>query len=178
MKPILIVSFCLSIVDTQIKVQNLKPNDMRTNQIIENNKERNIQSVKNFLRFLEEKDINKWIDLWAEDGVNYYPYHSDMFPEKMVGKKEVYNNWKNVPGMFDSLSFPIHELYSDETGNIITIRFDSHNIMKDQKGRYDNTYVCIFKFDERGKIKQYYEYFNPITTGVTYGMLRVERIGK
>lgn len=146
-----------------------------TSEII---KQRNIQNVKNFLRLLEEKDINKWMELWAEVGINYYPYHSGMFPEKMIGKQEIYNNWKGVPEMFDSLRFPIHEIYADQTGNIITIRFDSHNIMKDQKGRYDNTYVCIFEFNEQGKIKEYYEYFNPIITGVTYGMLKVERIDK
>ncbi len=54
------------------------------------------------------------------------------------------------------------------------VRCDAHNIMKGSIGRYDNMYVCIFVFNDKGKIKEYYEYFNPITTGVTYGLLRVE----
>ncbi len=96
----------------------------------------------------------------------------------MMGKQEIYNCWKDVPGVFDSLRFPILEMYADETGNIVTIRFDSHNIVKDRKDRYDNTYVCIFKFNDQGKIKEYFEYFNPITAGITWGMLKVERISK
>jgi hypothetical protein len=41
------------------------------------------------------------------------------------------------------------------------------------QGRYDNTYVCLFTFNDAGKIKDYYEYFNPITTGVTFGLIDV-----
>jgi uncharacterized protein len=131
------------------------------------------QTIRDFLRLLEEKDVESWIDLWAEDGVNHYPYHSGLFPAEMVGKQAVYDNWKDVPGLFDSLSFPIHGIWVDELRRTAIVRFDSHNVMKGGEKRYDNTYVCIFTFDEDGKIVEYWEYFNPITTGVTYGLIDV-----
>lgn len=137
---------------------------------------RNVQSVKNFLHYLEQKDMQRWNDLWADDANHYYPYHSGMFPPVMKGKKEIIEYWKGVPDLFDSLSFPILEIYSGDDPNVVVIRFNSHNIMKGGVGEYNNTYVNIYKFDDEGKIKDYWEYFNPITTGVTYGLITVKKI--
>jgi len=33
-----------------------------------------------FLRLLEEKDIDSWIKLWADDADHYYPFGTRMFP--------------------------------------------------------------------------------------------------
>ena len=137
-------------------------------------KEHYTQVVKDFLRLLEEKNISALIDPWADDGINYYPYSSGMSPEKMVGKQAIYETWKGIPELFENLIFPIQDIYTDATKQTAIVRCDAHNIMKGSTGRYDNTYVCIFVFNDEGKIKEYYEYFNPITTGVTYGLLRVE----
>jgi ketosteroid isomerase-like protein len=132
------------------------------------------QVVKDFLCLLEEKNIPALIDLWADDGINYYPYSSGMSPEKVVGKQAIYETWKGIPELFESLSFSLQDIYTDVTKQTAIVRCDAHNIMKGDTERYDNTYVCIFVFNDKGKIKEYYEYFNPITTGVTYGLLRVE----
>lgn len=137
-------------------------------------KEYYIQVAKDFLRLLEEKNIPALIDLWADDGINYYPYSSGMSPEKVVGKHAIYETWKGVPEGFERLSFSIQDIYVDVTNQSAIVRCEAHNILKGRAERYDNTYICIFVFNDEGKIKEYYEYFNPITTGVTYGLLRVE----
>src|ERR1700730_10898485 len=131
------------------------------------------QVVKDFLRFLEEKNIPTLIDLWADDGINFYPYSAGMFPEKVVGKQAVSETWRGVPERFEKLSFSIQDLYVDVTKQAAIVRCDAHNILKGGAECYDNTYVCIFVFNDEGKIKEYYEYFNPILMGVTSGPLRV-----
>ena len=137
-------------------------------------KEYYIQVVKDFLCLLEEKNIPALIDLWADDGINYYPYSSGMSSEKVVGKQAISETWKGIPEGFEKLSFPIQDIYTDVTKQTAIVRCDAHNIMRGGIGRYDNMYVCIFVFNDEGKIKEYYEYFNPIITGVTYGLLQVE----
>lgn len=132
------------------------------------------QVVKDFLHFLEEKNIPALIDLWADDGINSYPYSSGMFPEKVVGKQAISETWKRVPEGFEQFSFLIQDLYVDVTKRAAIVRCDTHNILKGGAERSDNTYVCIFVFNDESKIKEYYEYFNPILTGVTSGLLRVE----
>lgn len=132
------------------------------------------QVVKDFLRLLEEKNIPALIDLWADDGINYYPYSSGMFPEKVAGKQAISEIWKAVPEGFEQLSFLIQDLYVDVAKQAAIVRCDAHNVMKGSAEGYDNAYVCIFVLNEERKIKEYYEYFNPILTGVTSGLLRVE----
>jgi ketosteroid isomerase-like protein len=125
----------------------------------------------NFGELTDETTSFEIMDKALDVGINYYPYGSRMFPEKMVGKQEVYENWKGVPELYESLSFSIHEIYVDVTKQTAIVRFDTHHIMKGGTRRYDNTLVCIFIYNEEGTIKEYYEYFNSITTGVAHGLL-------
>jgi hypothetical protein len=46
-----------------------------------------IVTTKNFFFLLEESDIDKWIELWAEDSIDKKPYATGMFPEEVIGKK-------------------------------------------------------------------------------------------
>jgi ketosteroid isomerase-like protein len=134
---------------------------------------RHVATVSTFLRMLEEKDIDAWIQLWADDADHYYPFGTEMFPQHLRGKAAIYDNWKGVPGLFESLSFTIHETFIDRDSDTVIARFDSDNVMKGGGRRYQNTYVCIFKFDSEGKIREYREYFDPIVTGTTYGLAEV-----
>jgi ketosteroid isomerase-like protein len=134
---------------------------------------RNIATVSTYLRLLEEKDIDTWIELWADDAHHYYPFGTEMFPRHLVGKAAIYDNWKGVPELFDSLSFTIHEIWADRFSDTVIARFDSDNVMRGGGRRYQNTYVCVFKFDGEGRIREYREYFDPIVTGTTYGLAEV-----
>lgn len=119
--------------------------------------------------------MDDWIDLWAEDSVHIYPYNSELVSERIEGKKAIFEWWKGIPDAFDSMDFPIHELWVDQESRTAIARIECHNVMRGGK-RYDNLYIMVFKFDNQGKIKEYLEYFNPITVGVTYGWLKVEKI--
>jgi len=132
---------------------------------------RNISAVRAFLRLLEVKNIGAWIELWADDAEQYYPFGTAMFPSHMVGKSVIYDRWKNLPGMFDSLRFPIRETWID--GDTVIARFDGICQMKNGQA-YRNAYVSIFKFDEAGKIREYWEYFDPILAGIDFGFAEVE----
>ncbi|GLZ78100.1 hypothetical protein Afil01_29070 [Actinorhabdospora filicis] len=132
--------------------------------------ERDVATVRTYLRLLEEKDIDSWIELWAEDADHYYPYGTEMFPPHMKGREAIYRAWKGVPDLFDSLRFPIHEIWTDAATGTVIARFDSDNVMKGGEGVYQNTYICVFKFDEDGLIREYREYFDPIVTAVAYGL--------
>jgi hypothetical protein len=54
------------------------------------------QTVRRLLRLLEEKNVDAWIDLWADDGVNHYPYHSGLF----TPREAVFEGWRGVPDRF------------------------------------------------------------------------------
>lgn len=43
------------------------------------------QIIKDFLRLLEEKNIDDWIKLWADDSVQEMPYSPSNFPSQIDG---------------------------------------------------------------------------------------------
>ena len=72
-------------------------------------------ATKDFFLLLEEGDIGKWIDLWAEDGIDKKPYATGMFPEEIVGKKGIYDVWK-VSVSVNGVKVPVR---SDESTVVI-----------------------------------------------------------
>ncbi len=127
-------------------------------------------ATKDFFLLLEKGDIDNWIDLWTEDGFDKKPYASGMFPEDIVGKKGIYNVWKGITKVFDSVSFPIHELIVDEEKRTVVVRSDGKGLMKNGN-LYQNSYIFLFHFDQNNKIKECYEYFNPYIAGKNFEVL-------
>lgn len=128
------------------------------------------QTTSDFFRLLEEEDINQWIELWAEDGIDRKPYATGMFPEELVGKKAIYEVWKGIINVFDSVSFPIHEFIVDEVSRTVAVRLDGEGHMKNGN-LYQNTYMFLFHYDQNLRIKECYEYFNPYVAGKSFGTL-------
>jgi ketosteroid isomerase-like protein len=131
---------------------------------------RNAETVATFLRLLEERNIDDWMELWADEGAQYYPFGTEMFPRHLVGKAAIYDRWKGMPSMFDRLGFPIRETW--EAGDTVIARFDSECVLTGGR-QYRNNYLGIFKFDADGKLREYWEYFDPIIAGVEFGIAAV-----
>jgi ketosteroid isomerase-like protein len=131
---------------------------------------RNIETVRVFLRLLEEKDIDSWMELWDEDADHIYPYGTHMFPPHLTGKQAIHDRWKQLPDSFASLSFPIQEIWSD--GDTVIVRFDGE-LVREGGEVYRNGYLCIFKFTDVGKLREYWEYFDPILAGVAFGLAKI-----
>ena len=127
-------------------------------------------STTDFFRLLEERDMDKWIDLWAEHGIDRKPYATGMFPEEVVGKKVIYGVWKGITEVFDSVSFPIHEFIVDEENRTVVVRLDGKGLMKNGN-LYQNTYIFLFHYDQNITIKECFEYFNPYIAGKAFGLL-------
>jgi len=127
-------------------------------------------ATTDFFRLLEERDMDKWIDLWAEDGIDRKPYATGMFPEEIVGRKAVYDSWKGITEVFDSVSFPIHELIVDEESRTVVVRLDGKGLMKNSN-LYQNSYIFLVHYDKDLKINECYEYFNPYVAGKAFGTL-------
>ena len=59
------------------------------------------QAVIDFLTSLEDKDMDKFADLWAEDAVQDMPYSPEGFPKRVEGKAnliEHYASWSEISG--------------------------------------------------------------------------------
>ncbi|BDY05053.1 nuclear transport factor 2 family protein [Ferrimonas sp. YFM] len=135
--------------------------------IAEINKER----VRAFFKTLEAEDPKAVSEMFAEDGIHLNPYHCGVFPEGAKGPQGVYDYWAPTFGLFDGMSFPIHEIYAMEGGEGVFVRYSGRIKLKDDAGWYENDYYSTFKFNGQGKITEYVEIFNPVTAARGFGLL-------
>ncbi len=133
--------------------------------------ERNKESVRSFLKALENKNTNKVVQFFAKDGRHINPYHSGLFPEGAKGKEAIRAYWTPVFPRFDSMKFPIEEIYTMEKPNKVFVKFKGRLVLKNNNGHYKNDYYAIFTFNEEGKIVEYVELFNPITAAKKFGLI-------
>ena len=131
----------------------------------------NKETVRKFFRLLEEENISAFIDLFAEDGQQINPYASGLFPEGAKGKEALKNYWEPVPGNFDGMQFNIQELLATENPKIIYVSYEGKIKLKGEEAYYENQYYSTFRFDEKGKITEYVEIFNPIVAARGFGLL-------
>lgn len=128
-------------------------------------------TVRQFLKTLEEKQLDNLVELFAQDAEHINPYHSNLFPKGAKGQEEIRAYWQPVFLNFGKMEFPIQEIYAMENPNIIYVKFGGKIQYKDQDAYYENDYYATFKFDDNGKIVEYVEIFNPITAAKAFDLL-------
>jgi ketosteroid isomerase-like protein len=57
-------------------------------------------TFRNHLEFLSSGQIEKWVDLFDENGILEFPYGPSDFPNLVKGKTELYEYMKNFPKHF------------------------------------------------------------------------------
>ena len=134
-------------------------------------RKRNIQTVRTFFNLLEKEDIRAFSDLFAENGKQINPYHSNLFPAEIATRKGIYEFWKHVPGNFEGMQFPLEKIMPFEDPHWVAVKFRGKKKKKNNGGFYENDYFCIFQFNEAGEILEYHEYFNPLTAAKGFGLL-------
>lgn len=133
--------------------------------------EKNKRSVLNFLKALGNKNMDKVVNLFAEDGVHINPYSSGLFPEEAKGKDGIRSYWEPVFPNFGKMEFPVDEIYAMEDPTIVFVKFKGKIELLNDAGYYNNDYYATFKFNEEGEITEYVEIFNPILAAREFGML-------
>ena len=134
-------------------------------------KERNIETARKTFRFLEQRRLKEFSELFAENGKWIYPYHSGLFPKETLGQKEIYKGIQTAASNFTKIQFPIDEILPFEDPNKIAVKLTGKLLLKNGSGTYENEYFAIFSFDEEGKIEEWIEYYNPIIAAKAFGLM-------
>ncbi len=132
---------------------------------------KNKTTVRAFFDALTSENAETIADLFANDGSHINPYHSGLFPTGAMGKEAIKKYWEPVFPNFEGMTFPIDEIYAMEDPNMVFVKYTGNIRLKNGAGTYHNNYYSTFKFDERGKIKEYAEIFNPIVAARGFGLL-------
>ena len=133
--------------------------------------ERNKANTLAFLKALEAMDADAVVNLFAEDGVHINPYASGLFPEGTKGHEGIRAYWEPVFPNFEKMEFPVDEIYSMNEEAMTFVKFEGRIKLKNDAGWYNNDYYATFKFNEKGKITEYVEIFNPIVAAKGFDLI-------
>jgi hypothetical protein len=106
------------------------------------------------------KNIQAWVDLFADSAVVEFPYASDS-PKCLEGKSAIYNYIKDVTAQMQDLVFTNICTYSTTNPNILFAEVHGEAVITATGQHYQQDYVMRLE-TSNGKIIHYREYWNPI----------------
>lgn len=120
-----------------------------------------MQVVREFLKSLEEKNMEKFASLWADDAVQEMPYSPQNFPKRVEGKTNLVAHYSAWPENSGEANFS-RELVFFPTLDPQVVFVEYHGVCEIKTtGRiYDQRYGGLFRVVD-GKIKLFREYFDP-----------------
>ncbi|UZT99198.1 nuclear transport factor 2 family protein [Chryseobacterium fluminis] len=118
-------------------------------------------TFKNHLDFLSSGQIEKWVDLFSEEGVLEFPYGPADFPKLVQGKTELYDYMKNFPKHF-KVDFENLHFYATEDPTLVIAEFTSTGTAISTGKPYNQKYISVVHTNEEGKILKYVDFWNPM----------------
>lgn len=120
---------------------------------------RNLRAVQDYFRLQSEKDLDGWIDLWAEDGVFVIAYPPAGFPARIEGRAAIGPLYRKLFEGYAEVRFQdldIRPLLDPD--RFVATWITDLDLMAG--GTYVNALLGLFTFRD-GKLLRYDEYFDP-----------------
>lgn len=116
---------------------------------------------------LVSKQVQAWVELFAEDAVIEFPYASTT-PRRLEGKADIYHYMKDVPAQMQNLVFTNVRVYPTTNPNILWAEVHGEADIVSTGCRYQQDYVMCLE-TKAGKIVHYREYWNPMPALEAWG---------
>jgi ketosteroid isomerase-like protein len=131
-------------------------------------RDRNQKVVKDFLGLLAAKNIEAWIELWADDGVQEMPYSPPGFPSRIEGKTSIHLHYSGLPDAYSRMAFPDLKIYPMLDPNWLLAEYRGEIDITATGHAYNNHYCALFHL-RNYRIVLFKEYFNPIILSEAFG---------
>ncbi|QFZ20961.1 nuclear transport factor 2 family protein [Saccharothrix syringae] len=125
------------------------------------NSERNVATMRRYFELLSRKDFDGWLDLWADDGVQFIPYHDNVLPPEVRGKAELGRLYREIHESYSSMVFTNVDIHAVHGADRVFARWHPVGQLL-AGGEYENDSIGLFDFDADGKIVRYTEWFSPL----------------
>lgn len=128
------------------------------------------QAVIDFLTSLEDKDMDKFASVWAEDAVQDMPYSPEGFPKRVEGKAnllEHYAPWSEISGKANFTNELVFYPMKDST--IVFAEWKGNVEIIPTQRNYQQRYGGLFHVVD-GKIELFREYYDPIVFKYAFGL--------
>ncbi|QDL10457.1 nuclear transport factor 2 family protein [Brasilonema octagenarum UFV-E1] len=115
------------------------------------------------------KDIQAWVELFAENAVVEFPYASALgSPQRLEGKPAIYNYMKDALAQMQNLVFTNIRAYPTSNPNVLFAEVHGKAIIVATGRHYQQDYVMRLETKD-GKIIHYREYWNPVPVLDAFG---------
>lgn len=115
------------------------------------------------------KDIQAWINLFAEDAVVEFPYAAALnLPARLEGKSAIYNYFTEALAQMQNLIFTHIREYQTLNSNVLFAECHGEADIIATGRHYQQDYVMRLETKD-GKIVHYREYWNPILALEAWG---------
>lgn len=134
---------------------------------IAGDRERAIETVRRFFDALDAIDIDAFLELWADDGVQEMPFAPAGFPRRLEGRAAIRRQYGNMPQAYARMKFPDLALQPMLDPEWVLAEYRGE-IELAAGGSYNNRYCGVFNVRD-GKIVRFTEYFGPIILSRAFG---------
>ncbi|OGX90869.1 nuclear transport factor 2 family protein [Hymenobacter coccineus] len=125
------------------------------------------QVLTNALAALTRDDVQPWIDMFAEDGVQEFPYApAGSMPRTEGGRQGVAAHLGRFPENFRL--FRISPLKFHHSTDVTVAEFSVEGQAVKTGNAYNQQYVSVIEH-RYGKITRYVDYWNPLTALLALG---------
>jgi hypothetical protein len=128
----------------------------------------NRKVVEEFFTRLESMNIDRWLELWDEDGVQEMPYSPQGFPKYLKGKAAIQQQYSSLPQNFHSMHFVDHVFHETSDPAVFIVEYKGIIDVKLTNTAYNNVYCGIFTVRDR-RLIYFKEYFDPIILQSAFG---------
>lgn len=106
----------------------------------------NEQIVHDFLRLLAEKNLDAWIELWAEDAIQEMPFSPPGFPTRVEGREAIRKHYSNLPQAFGSIAFLDLVIHAMLDPDWVVAEYRGEIDVLATSRAYNNHYCGLFHF--------------------------------
>ncbi|MBL4630542.1 MAG: nuclear transport factor 2 family protein [Paraglaciecola sp.] len=124
--------------------------------------------VQTHLNSLLAADVEKWVNMWDEEGVFEFPFAPDGYTKVLNGKAEMADYMAGFPEKIQIDSFEIKEIFQNESGEEGVLEFTCKGKILATGLAYNQHYVAILK-TKSGKLSLYRDFWDPIVAIKSFG---------
>jgi ketosteroid isomerase-like protein len=115
--------------------------------------------VHRFFELLHLKDVERWSELWADDGRILVPYPPEGFDASIDGKAAILAGFRGLFANFRSFDYQLTGVYPAGDSDAVCVEYDVRATLANGT-EYTNRNIAVFRFKD-GLISDYHDYFDP-----------------
>lgn len=120
----------------------------------------NHQIIEEVFTRLESMNIEHWLELWDDNGVQEMPYSPEGFPKKLEGKA-AHQQYSSLPENYHSMQFVDRIVHETSNPAVFIIEYNGIVTIKATGKLYNNVYCGVFTV-QNNKLVRFKEYFDPV----------------